>query len=88
MANIILGLFCISKNFSSLGQGMRAVYLHAGFSKKAQDFFFLLPGDAQADPAVGAEVAGDRNQLVGNSLLLDQLFRPHGKMNGRKENHT
>jgi hypothetical protein len=38
---------------------MGAVYLHAGFSQNSQYLYFSLPGKAQADSTIGAEVAGN-----------------------------
>jgi hypothetical protein len=60
----------IFRKSSFLRQGMGAVYLHAGLSQDFHCFFPFLPGDTQADAAVGAEVAGDGDQLVGDSLLF------------------
>jgi hypothetical protein len=67
---------------------MRAVYFHAGPSQNAEHLFFLIPGYAQADPAVRAEVARDGDQLVGDALLLYELFRQEGVMDGREKDHS
>jgi len=63
--------------------GMGAVYLHAGLSQDFHCFFPFLPGDTQADAAVGAEVAG-----TGISLWrfpsLSLISPPGGEMDGRE----
>jgi hypothetical protein len=60
----------ISRESSFLRQGMGIVYLDSGLRQNLQYLFFPFPGNAQADPAVGAEVAGDGDQLVGDSFRL------------------
>ena len=67
---------------------MSSVYLHPGLSQNPQYLSFFLPGNTQADPAVGAEVAGDGDQLIGYPFGFHQFLSPEGEMDGGKENNA
>jgi hypothetical protein len=77
-----------SRNLSLILQRMSSVYLHAALSQNPQYLSFFLPGNAQAHAAVGAEVAGHGDQLIGYPFGFHQFLSPEGEMDGWKKNNA
>jgi hypothetical protein len=67
---------------------MGSIHSYAGFSQNPQHFFFLLQGDAEADPAIRAKVAGNGDELMSDPSLFHQFLCPESKMDGRKKDDS
>lgn len=67
---------------------MNPLELNFFFLQKGVDGFFFFPGDAEADPAIRAEVPGNRDEPYGESFLLALFFCPKGKVDGGEEDDT
>jgi len=74
------GLFLLQK--------VNPFHLHFFFFQKGTNGFHFFPWDAEADPAIRAEVPGNRDEPYGESFLLALFFCPKGKVDGGKENDT
>jgi hypothetical protein len=55
--------------------------------QEAQKNFLLFPWETKANPAIRTEMAGDRDELDLEPLILSPLFGSKGKVNRRKKNH-
>lgn len=67
---------------------MHSLHLYSCFFEKQLEGFSLFERAAEADPAVRAEVAGDRDEFYGESILPGLLLSPDRMVNGWKEDDS
>jgi len=53
--------------------------------KRLEELFFPIGREAEADAAIGADLLGNRNQLEGDALFFQDLFRQQGITDGPEE---
>jgi hypothetical protein len=66
---------------------MDPLYFYAFLLKEALQGPPLIGRTTEADPAVGAEMAGNRNEFHRESILPGFLFSPNGVVDGWEEDH-
>ena len=65
-----------------------ALRLHPGSGQRLECSGLVALADANAYAAVGAEMAGDRNQLAWNRRSLQEFFRPQGVAGRVDQDHN
>jgi hypothetical protein len=66
---------------------MNSLYFHAFLLKEALQRLTLIGRTTEADPAVGTEMAGNRDEFYRDSILPGFLFSPDGVVDGWEEDH-